>query len=204
MKFQLRHTAFARPRHRAGTASDGGFTLAELLIAISVFMFVISGIVFANLYGLKMYRITETTLNASDDVRKAIGRMTDEIRTCKGTWIGNVRNGVFEARLDGETQQGMGLLIQPTPNLTNVVIYFVNPSDKTFRRTTGASDTVTILAQSITNSVVFTSHDFRGNVLTNTQNNRVIHMQLEFYQPKRAMQISEYQKLETSVTRRTE
>lgn len=121
---------------------------------------------------------------------------------CKGTWIGNVRNGVFEALLDGERQQGTGLLIQPTTNLTNVVIYFLNPSDETFRRTTSTPGTTTILARSITNSVVFASQDFRGNVLTNNQNNRVVHLSLEFYQPKRAMQIADYFKFETSVTRR--
>lgn len=204
MKVQLHHVSRTKPRRRAATDSDGGFTLAELLTAITVFTFVVSGMLFANLYGLKMFRITETTLNATDDARKAVAKMTDEIRTCKSTWIGNVRNGVFEALLDGERQQGTGLLIQPTTNLTNFVIYFVNPSDLTFRRTTSTPDTTKILAQSITNSVVFALHDYRGNVLTNNQNNRVIHLGLEFYQPKRAMQISDYFKLETSVTRRTE
>jgi type II secretory pathway pseudopilin PulG len=204
MKVQLPHASCSGPRHRAVTTSDGGFTLAELLIAITVFMFVVSGILAANLYGLKMFRITETTLNATDEARKSIGKMTDEIRTCKGTWVGNVKNGVFEALLDGEIQHGTGLLIQPTSNPTNFVIYFVNPSDETFRRTTSAPDTTTILARSITNKVVFASQDHRGNVLTNNQNNRVIHLGLEFYQPKRAMQLSDYFKFETSVTRRTE
>jgi type II secretory pathway pseudopilin PulG len=204
MKVQLHGLTITRTRRRRATPLDSGFTLAELLVAITVFMFVVGGIIFANLYGLKMFRITETTLTATDDARKAISQMTDEIRTCKRTWIGDVRNGVFEALLDGERQQGTGLLIQPTTNATHFVIYFVNPSDKTFRRTTSTPDTTTILAHSITNSVVFASQDYRGNVLTNNQNNRVIHLDLAFYQPKRALQISDYFKLETSVTRRAE
>ena len=111
----------------------GGFTLPELLISITVFSLLVIGIVFANLYGLSMFHITETTLNATDDARKTIGKMTQEIRACKTVLVGNVKNGVFVAQLDGEAQQGAGLLIHPTTNNANYVIYFVNPSDQTFR-----------------------------------------------------------------------
>lgn len=179
----------------------GGFTLPEILISVTVFIILIGGVLSAHLFGLSMFRITETKLNATDDARKMIGRMANEIRTCKTTWVGNVRNGVFEALLDGETQQGSGLLLYPTTNTANYIIYFVNPSDETFRRTTGPGST-TILAESITNTVVFSAQDHLGNVLTNNRNNRVIHLNLEFYQPKRHLQVADYYKLETSVTRR--
>jgi prepilin-type N-terminal cleavage/methylation domain-containing protein len=181
-----------------------GFTLAELLISITVFTLLVGGIVFAHLYGLSMFHITETTLNATDAARKVIGKMTDEIRTCNTAWVGNVKNGVFEAVLDGETQEGAGLLIHPTTNNTSFVLYFVNPSDQTFRRTTSTPGSAIIVAESVTNSLVFRAQDHLGNVLTNNQNNRVIHVNLEFYQPKRHRQIADYYQLETSVTRRAE
>jgi prepilin-type N-terminal cleavage/methylation domain-containing protein len=191
------------PRSSCDTSSTPatGFTLPELLISITVFSLLVVGIVFAHLYGLSMFQITETTLNATDDARKTIGKMTDEIRICNGAWIGNVKTGVFAARLDGETQQGNSLLIS---NDASYVIYFVNPSDQTFRRTTSTPGSATVLAEFITNNVVFTARDHLGTVLTNNQNNRVIHLNLEFYQAKRHMQVAEYYKLETSVTRRVE
>jgi len=195
---------FPSSARRASTALGGGFTLPELLIAITVFSLLVIGIVFANLYGLSMFHITETTLNATDDARKTIGKMAQEIRTCNAALVGNVKNGVFVAQLDGEIQQGTGLLIRPTTNNANYVIYFVNPSDQTFRRTTSTPGSATVLAESITNSMVFSVQDHLGQVLTNNQNNRVIHLNLEFYQPKRHMQIADYYKLETSVTRRAE
>lgn len=196
-----------------GTAAHRGFTLAEVLIASTVFSLLVGGIVFAHLFGLRMFQITETKLNATDSVRKMIGRMVDEIRTCKISWVGNVKNVVdtngvqrlvFEARLDGEIQQATGLLIQPTTNAANFIIYYVNPADQTFRRTTSTpgTPTTTVLAESVTNSVVFQAQNYLGTVLTNNQNNRVIHLNLEFYQPKRYMQPADYYKLETSVTRR--
>jgi hypothetical protein len=128
--------------------------------------------------------------------------MADEIRACKTTWVGTVSNGVFAARLDGEVQAGTGLLIYPTTNNASFIIYFLNPSDQSFRRTTSIPVATTILAQRITNSVVFVAEDYLGNVLTNNQNNRLIHLTLECYQPPRQGVLADYSKLETSVTRR--
>jgi prepilin-type N-terminal cleavage/methylation domain-containing protein len=192
---------FPRSTPIASPALRGGFTLPELLISIAVFSLLVIGIVFAHLYGLSMFRITETTLNATDDARKTIGKMTDEIRTCEDAWVGNVKNGFFVGRLDGEIQQGTSLLIS---NNASYVMYFVNPSDQTFRRTTSTPGSAIVIAESITNTVVFSVRDHLGNVLTNNQNNRVIHLDLEFYQAKRHRQDADYYKLETSVTRRAD
>ncbi len=186
----------------ASPKTDAGFTLPEVLISSTLFIFVISGVLFGHLFGLSMFRITGTKLAATDAARKVTGKIADEIQTCKSTWIGNVKNGVFEALLDGEKQQGAGLLIYPTTNKANFIIYFVNSSDKTFRRTTSKPDSAVILAESVTNTVVFRAQDYLGSVLTNNQNNRVIHLNLEFYQPQRYMQVADYYKVETSVTRR--
>lgn len=179
-----------------------GFTLPELLIAISIFIVLLGGIVFAHLFGLSMFRITETKLNATADARQLIGTMANEIRTCRSTEVGNVNGGEFVALLDGEKQEGNGLLIYPNTNTANFIIYFVNPSDQTFRRTTSKPDSATVLAESITNSLVFSAQNYLGNVLTNNLNNRVIHLNLEFYQSASYMQVADYYKLETSVTRR--
>lgn len=185
-----------------GSRPSAAFTLSELLIAITVFLLLVGGIVGANLFGLRMYQIAENKLDATDRARKALGKMTDEIRACKTTWIGSVSNGVFVARLDGELQTGGGLLINPTTNAASFIMYFLNPSDQSFRRTTSAPVTTTVLAQHITNSVIFCAEDCLGNVLTNNQNNRVIHLTLEFFQKPRQGVVADYYKLETSVTRR--
>jgi prepilin-type N-terminal cleavage/methylation domain-containing protein len=180
-----------------------GFTLPELLISISVFLLVLTGVMFAHLYGLSMFKITESMLNATDDTRQSMGKLAYEIRTCRTTQVGNVKNGSFVGLLDGEKQQGAALLIQPTTNSANFIVYFVNPTDQTFRRATSTPGSAVILAESITNNLVFRAQDFTGTTLTNIANNRVIHVDLEFYQPRRHLQIAEYYKLETSVTRRS-
>ena len=194
---------FSGSDRRRWPRPDEGFTLPEVLIATTVFLLVIIGVVAANLFGLKMFQVTQTKLNVTTWSRETSDKITAEVHACNSVWVGNVAtNGVFATLLDGETQQGTGLLIYPTTNTTNFIIYFVNPTDQTFRRTTGQPGTAEILADSITNTRVFAAEDFSGNVLTNNENNRVIHLTLEFYQPARFMVGADYYKMETSMTRR--
>jgi prepilin-type N-terminal cleavage/methylation domain-containing protein len=181
----------------------GGFTLPELMVAMTVFLLLVGGVVFSHLFGLRMFQITETKLSTTDEARKVIGRMADEIRSCRVTWVGNVKNGEFVAVLDGEAQRGGGLLIQPTTNAANFILYFVNPSDQTFRRTTSAKGNAVVLAESVTNQIVFNAQDFKGTVLTNSGNNRVVKMNLEFFQPARFLHVNDAYRIETAVTRRT-
>jgi hypothetical protein len=185
----------------APPSSVAAFTLVEIMVAMSVFVLLLGGVVVANLCGLKMLAISTTKLTATQSAREAVGKLTDEIRTSKSVYVGNVTNGVFVALPAAAPQVGAGVLIYPTTNTTNFILYFVNPSDQSFRRTTSVPGTTTVLAQSLTNSVAFTAQDCLGNVLTNSQNNRVIHLDLEFYQAQ-GLTPADYYKLETSVTRR--
>jgi len=182
-----------------------GFTLPEILIALTVFAFVLAGILAANLFGLRMVQANEAKLNATEWSRHTFGQITDEIHSCNTVSVGNMdTNGSFEGLLPGEVQQGTAIEIQPTTNTTTLIYYFVDSLDETFRRTVltlGGANT-TILADSVTNTVVFDAQDFSGQVLTNNQNNQVIHLTLEFYQPQHFLVGPDYYKLETSVTRR--
>jgi prepilin-type N-terminal cleavage/methylation domain-containing protein len=197
------HPHFPESLEGGPTGSPAAFTLAELLVAMSVFLLLLAGILGAHVFGLKMEKTVETKLNASNGARNALSKITDEIRTSSSVWIGNVAsNGDFAALMDGVSQTGSGLLIQPTTNAANYIVYFVDPTDSSFRRTTSTPGTTTIVAQTVTNAMVFRAQDYLGNVLTNGQNNRVIHMTLEFYKSQPLLPEPDYFKLETSVTRR--
>lgn len=190
-------------------ASRAAFTLPELIVALTVFSFVATGVIFAHLYGLSMFRITETSLSATASARKVASRITEEVRTCTSVLIGDVKTvggtNKFVGLLNGEKQQGGALIIYPSTNLSRYVVYFINPADQTFRRTTDEPGSAVILAESVTNTIVFRAEDpLKGAVLTNNVNNRVIHFSLEFYQPHRHMQVADYYKLESSVTRRAD
>jgi prepilin-type N-terminal cleavage/methylation domain-containing protein len=199
MKLQ---SAFPGPCLSAPASSQSAFTLPEMLIASTLFLLLVAGVVGANLFGLRMSQLTQTKLNTSAAARQTVGRMADEIRNCKSTYVGYVSNGVFVALLHGETQTGSGLLIYPTTNTANFILYFLNSSDQSFRRTTSAAGSTTVLARGVTNTVVFRAQDYLGNILTNSDNNRVIHFDIEFFQAQPQLPTADYYKLETSVTKR--
>jgi type II secretory pathway pseudopilin PulG len=179
-----------------------GFTLAEVLVAVSVFILVVAGILSAHLVGLRMFQFNETKLTATEWSRNTLGKLADEVRTCNAVQILKVTDTDFSGLLPGETQRGDGLQIYPTTDTNHFIVYFVNPTDQTFRRATEQAGSAVILADAVTNSLVFSARDLSGQVLANSQNNEVIHLKLEFYRPKRFMQDSDYYKLETAVTRR--
>ena len=89
-------------------------------------------------------------------------------------------------------------------NTTSYVIYFLNLSDGTFRRmeSSPVGTNTFILADSVTNTTIFSAQNRSGQVLTNSQNNEMIHLALDFYQPERFLQRPDYYQLETSVTPR--
>ena len=93
-------------------------------------------------------------------------------------------------------------MVQPGTNATNVVIYYLNPDDQSFRRTVSATGTTKILAQPVVNAAIFMGQDYLGNVLTNSQDNRVMHVTLEMFQPQPWLPVGDYSKMETSVSRR--
>lgn len=185
--------------------SRRGFTLAEILIAVAVFIILLAGIISANLFGLKMFQLNQAKLSATEWSRRTFGKITDEVHSCNSVSILNIdTNGNFTGLLDGETQQGNGLQIFPTTNTDSYTIYFLNLPDETFRQTVtrpGSTNTV-ILADSVTNTMVFSAQDLSGQILTNNSNNRMIHLVLEFYQPETFMQRPDYCRLETSMTKR--
>jgi prepilin-type N-terminal cleavage/methylation domain-containing protein len=188
-------------RHRSQTLNRG-FTLPEILIAMAVFLLVVGAIISANLFGLRMFQMTNTKLIVTQWSRQTIGKITGEVRACNNVQVGNytTKSG-FVWFLGGETRQGNSLLIYPTADTNNYILYFVNLPDQTFWRTDHPGNTVK-LADSVTNTLPFSAQDFSGTVLTNNNNNSVIHLTLEFYQPASFMLDADYYKLETSMKQR--
>jgi prepilin-type N-terminal cleavage/methylation domain-containing protein len=188
---------------------DGGFTLPEILIAMTVFGFVVAGILAANLFGMRMVQANETKLNATEWSRNTFSKITEEIHACNSVSVGNMTtNEFFEGLLPGEAREGNAIEIQPTTNTAVLIHYFVDSSDGTFRQsvlTNGVTTSTVILADSVTNTTAFTAESLINGtfqVLTNNQNNQVIHLTLDFYQPQSYMQNSYYYQLETSVAPR--
>ena len=110
-----------------------------------------------------------------------MGKMTGEIRNCSSAVVGNISNGVFVAHVAGEPLTGDGVMIYSPTNTNNYVLYYLNVTNKTFIRFESDLNTNQVIAQTVTNTDLFEAQDYLGNVLTNAQNNFVVHCSLQFY-----------------------
>ncbi len=185
-----------------------GFTLTEVMVASALFSIIIAGTVSANLFGLRMYQITKAKLGASDEARRAVSLLVNEIRSAKIVRVGNGSYSSFTNVAMGQEQKGNALQIYPTTNTSSYVRYYWDSDDRQFKRTTDGGGTSVVVANFISNNIVFRAEDHRGTILTNNQNNRVINLKLEFYQIQYpiieigAGGLFDYYKLETRITRR--
>jgi len=196
MKLRIPSSGGSRRR-----ANARAFTLPEILISMTIFLLVVGGVITANLFGLRMFQMLGTKMNVTTWSRLTMEKLQNEIHACNSLQLGTVSGGQFTGLLDGELQQGSGLLIYPTADTNKFILYFVNPADHTLRRMDQPGSTV-ILAGSVTNQAAFSAEDMAGNILTNNLNNRVIHVALEFYQPAYFMEHADYYRFETSVKQR--
>lgn len=169
--------------HRGARRSrQGAFTLAEIQVSMAVILLVIGGVISSHVFGLKLNEATRAKLSASDAARNALGKLVSDIRSAKSIQVGSGTFAAFTPIADGQSQQGSALRIYPTTNLTSYIVYFRDSSDSTLKRADTGATTPRKIAEYLTNSIVFTSESYSNVVLTDNQNNRVIGVNLQFYQ----------------------
>ncbi len=177
-------------------------------MCVAILMVVLAGILTAHLFGLKLFQITQAKLGANQEARQALNKLMEEIRTGKLVKVGSGSLASFLEVSPNSQQKGSAIQIYTTTDTNKFIRYFWDSSDKRLKRTTNGATSVSIVANSITNQLIFTAEDFRGNIQTNNENNRVIGMTLQFYQIQYPIvligkgQYYEYYQMATKITRR--
>ena len=188
---------------------QAGFTLAEILTAMGLFSLVVAAMVYSQLVGMRMFNITATKLSASDNARKVLNCVGDDIRSSKMLDVGNGDNTCFTNIPLNGLRQGNALQIYPTAGTNVFIRYYLDTVSQSLKRTTNGSAQARVIARYLTNRIAFIAEDYAGRTLTNDQNNRVIRMVLDFYQwefpvaQAGAGAFYDYYHLQTRITRRT-
>ncbi len=157
-------------------------SLVEFQIAFAIVLLVIGGVISSHVFGLKYNEATRAKLSASDAARHALNKLSGDIRSAKTINVGSGTAAAFVPVSYGSLQQGSALRIYPTTNTNSFVVYYLDSTDTKLKRATnGGGGTVTV-ADYLTNTVIFTSENHLGTVLTDNQDNRVIGINLQFYQ----------------------
>lgn len=196
-------------RLSAQRGSSRGYTITELMVTMAIVLLVMGAVLSAHVFGLRLFEITKAKLGASDEARAAISTMISEIRSAKIIRIGNGTLSTFAEAGVNSLQKGSAVQIYADINTNSFVRYFWDAADRKLKRTTNSASYVSVVANSISNNLVFTAEDYNGNILTNNENNRVIGLTLQFYQLQYpAVSIGaggyyDFYQLRTKITRRT-
>ena len=191
-----------------GLRSRQAFTLAEIQVSMAIIMLVIGGVISSHIFGLKLNEATRAKLSASDAARNTLGKLTGDIRSAKTIQIGSGTFGTFSPISWGSVQQGSALRIYPTTNTNSFLVYYLDSSDSKLKRASTTVTTPVIIAEYLTNSIVFSSESYNGTLLTDNQNNRVIGVNLVFYQIRYPITTIgnggyfDYYQVSTKITRR--
>ena len=173
---------FSKPRARR--AARAGFTLAEMMITMGIFVVIIAAMVGVQLFGLRVYTLAATKLTATAGGREALNTIRNAIRSSNTVQVGIFSGGSFSTISNGAPQIGNALIIYSSTNLatTNFLVIYQNPASNMVFSQMGSAGTPDVLASYMTNYYCFWAEDCYGNTLTNNQNNLVIRMQMNFYQ----------------------
>ena len=71
------------------TVGQSAFTLVEVMVAMSIMLMALVGVLAVQFFGMKLFELTKSKLGASDDARKAIDLLCTEIRSAKIIKIGS-------------------------------------------------------------------------------------------------------------------
>lgn len=198
----------ASPNNGTITGLERGFTLPEIMAATMLFSLVMIAVVYSHLFGLRMFNITATKLSASTNARQALGQLRDDIRSAKMLCVGNGNNTGFTNIAGNGLREGNALEIFPTTDTNTYVRYYLDWTKQELERVNSGSTQPVVVARYITNQVAFLAEDYAGNILTTDQNNRVIHLNLQFYQWEFPVAQAgsgafyDYYQLQTRITRR--
>jgi len=192
------------------------FTLAEMMISSAVFLLLSTAIVYTYIFALNLHETDRIKLSATDDARKTLIRLVDEVRSANKVRIGNGNYTNFVECATNGVQTGNAIQIYPT-NVSTIWLqyyYQTNPLSSNFSKLeftsyTNVGHPSLAIANSLTNTLpLFAAEDSYGNALSNNMNNVVISVCLQFCQLQYPLvnigptNYFQYYQLHTRITRR--
>ena len=164
-------------RHHCNMYKNRAFTLVELLIATALTGFAVIGVVYCQLFGLRLSQLAESKAGASDQARASFNDLTMSIRAAKLWAIGNY-NETFKPIAIGSQQKGNALKVHPSIDTNIFYIYYFNTNKGQLNRISTNGSTK-LLVGHLTNSMTFQAETPRGDIQTDLSHKGVIFAQME-------------------------
>lgn len=180
------------------------FTLTEILLTTALMAGIFAAVYLCQLYGIQMHAFIKPKLDNAAFARESLMPLFEEIRCAQTIEVGNGSWNTFVAAGSTNARSGNALRIYLAGNTNNFIYYFRDSGTETFRRAPwggGGSNSV-MVAASVTNAVIFRLEDFRGTLLTNSQNQTVLDVTLQMRQPAFNYRVDDSYQVHTKISRR--
>jgi len=140
------------------------FTVAEMMVAVFIFVFMVLGIVYVWMFGMRYDELVCSKLGASEKSRMSFDELTSDIRSAKWWKVGNGNSTSFTPCGNATNQIGNAIKLSASAdtNSTAYIIYYFDTNACELCRMSNGLPQIQIVAQSLTNSGTL------GNGLTNT------------------------------------
>ena len=165
------------------TQSSGrrAFTLPEVMIASSLLLLVIGGVLVGNSFGMRMLGIVQPKLLAHEESVRIIRRLSNDISESKFARVGNWDGSSFSGIADGSFKQGNAVQLYGSFDTNEFIQYFHDAGDNMLKRMTNGGSSE-VVAAAVSNDQVFAAEDYQGNILTNERPRITISAFLDFYE----------------------
>lgn len=167
-------------RIRIGRKTARAFTLTELMIASSISIVTAGGVLMTQFYGLRVLEATSTQIETSSKSRRALDLLTTDLQAARNIRVGTGTVGTFAEATRNTRREGNSILIYPGTNTNVYVKYYLDASRSSIRRMTNNSTSAAEVLTGVTNTAPFRLEDFRGTVLTNSENRCVVGLSFIF------------------------
>ena len=150
------------------------------MVAVSIFLMVVTGSVVSHFYGLKMFDATQSKLGANTSASRVMDLLTTDIRSAYNLEIGNGTSNTFTRVADNTLQQGNAVQLYYSAATNVFTRYYWNSAAKALNRITNGSSVSSNVVSSISSGSIFSLEDYAGNVRLNNQNGGVVGISLAF------------------------
>ena len=156
------------PAGARGARQTRAFTVAEMMVAVFIFVFMVLGIIYVWMFCLRYDELVCSKLGASEKSRMSFDQLTGDIRSAKWWKVGNGTNNgttiTFTTCGNATNQIGNALKLCASgdTNSTAFIIYCFDTNACNLYRMSNGVTPFQIVAQSLTNTGTL------GNGTTNT------------------------------------
>jgi hypothetical protein len=171
------------------------FTLAEMMVAMFIFVFMVLGVIYVWIFGMRYDELSCSKLGASDMSRMGFDLLTRDIRAAKWWKVGNGISTNFTVCGNATNQVGNALKLCASgdTNSTAYVIYYFDTNACQLCRLSNGLPAIQIIANSLTNSgmlgngptntsMTFHAEQYNGNLAQDWQYKYAIVTTMEFCQ----------------------